>query len=279
MPPKSVSKDVLTEWSKEGRQIKARRSSLLNDLDAATIGADVLFKTEPTWRGQRRKNLVQQRMQEAAEEEKLRKGKGKQDLWEAARVGNLEQMMEKLFRSKGFEASAKDLSHGIHAAAAHGREDVLDLLIRHGANPSDNDMPQGFTPLMVSAAKGKVHAVLLLIDRGADINAKNELGQTALHLAALNGHAHVIKALIAEGAQAWHEDKYRRRAVDCAQLDTEEHDRCRAILAQAKPKPRPPQKVKDVDDKDGKTPCHHHLVYSIHGSLRSKAADPPSNLA
>lgn len=54
---------------------------------------------------------------------------------------------------------------------------------------------------MVAAAKGKVHALLLLIDRGADLNAKNDLGQTALHLAALNGHAHVVKALIAEGAQ------------------------------------------------------------------------------
>jgi len=61
--------------------------------------------------------------------------------------------------------SEKDLSHGIHAAAAHGREDVIDLLIRHKADPSDANMPQGFTPIMVAAAKGHVHAMLLLIDR------------------------------------------------------------------------------------------------------------------
>ena len=31
-------------------------------------------------------------------------------------------------------------SHGIHAAAVHGREDVIDILIRHGANPSGLSM-------------------------------------------------------------------------------------------------------------------------------------------
>lgn len=114
---------------------------------------------------------------EAEEEDAIKKGKGHQDLWEAARVGNMDEIMNKLFRQKGFEASEKDLSHGIHAAAVHGREDVIDMLIRHGANPSDNKMPQGFTPLMVAASKGHVHAMLLLIDRGAQLNARNELGQ------------------------------------------------------------------------------------------------------
>ena len=32
------------------------------------------------------------------------------------------------------------VSHGIHAAAVHGREDVIDILIRHGANPSGLSM-------------------------------------------------------------------------------------------------------------------------------------------
>ena len=67
---------------------------------------------------------------------------GYQDLWEAARVGNMDEIMNKLFRQEGFVASQKDLSHGIHAAAVHGREDVIDILIRHGANPSDDGMFQ-----------------------------------------------------------------------------------------------------------------------------------------
>ena len=46
---------------------------------------------------------------EAEREEAIRKGKGRQDLWEAARVGNMDEIMHKLFREKGFEASAKDL--------------------------------------------------------------------------------------------------------------------------------------------------------------------------
>jgi len=46
---------------------------------------------------------------EAAQEDAIRKGKGYQDLWEAARVGNMDEIMNKLFRQKGFEASPKDL--------------------------------------------------------------------------------------------------------------------------------------------------------------------------
>ena len=41
------------------------------------------------------------------------------------------------------DGKMKDLcvgSHGIHAAAVHGREDVIDILIRHGANPSGLSM-------------------------------------------------------------------------------------------------------------------------------------------
>ena len=46
---------------------------------------------------------------------------------------------------------------------------------------------------MLAAGKGHVHAMLLLIDRGAKIDAFNEMGQTALHIAAQNGHAHAVK--------------------------------------------------------------------------------------
>ena len=55
---------------------------------------------------------------------------------------------------------------------------------------------QGYTPLMLAAGKGHVHSMLLLIDRGAKIDASNEMGQTALHIAAQNGHAHAVKVRV-----------------------------------------------------------------------------------
>lgn len=68
-------------------------------------------------------------------------------------------------RSKDYVPSDKELGYSIHNAAAKGREDTIDLLIRHGADPSDANMPMEFTPIMVAASKGHVHAMLLLIDR------------------------------------------------------------------------------------------------------------------
>jgi hypothetical protein len=138
---------------------------------------------------------------------------------------------------------------------------------------TDNDMPQGLTPLMVASAKGHVHSMLLLIDRGAKIDAVNDLGQTALHLAALNGHAHAVKCLVAEGAESWHRDSNGCTPMDCAKSESEEHERCRLILDMAKPRGKVKVKVPDIQDVDGETPAHHYLVQNIYGLPRSCASN------
>mmetsp|Transcript_22844 Transcript_22844/g.53114 ORF Transcript_22844/g.53114 Transcript_22844/m.53114 type:complete len:281 (+) Transcript_22844:3-845(+) len=269
-----VDKDELVKWQEEHKKKKAAKSAL-------DLGINELFKTEPSWRGARRKNLLEQRMGEAEAEHKIRVGKGRQELWEAARVGNFERIMDLLFRSKDYKASDKDLGHSIHNAAAKGREDALDLLIRHGADPCDQNMPMGFSPVMVAATKGHVHAMLLLVDRGGDVNAKNDMQQTAMHIAALRGHAHIIKALVAEGAEAWHKDYYGRTALDCCKMETEEHALCRDVLVNAKPKPKVKKVAEAVDDTDGTTPAHHWLVQSVHGEPRlgGDGFEMPTNLA
>jgi hypothetical protein len=225
---------------------------------------------------------VKQRFKEADADSNKRRGVGRQELWESARVGNIEALTDKLVRSETYAADPKDLSHGIHAAAAHGRDDVIDLLVRHGADPSDNELNQGFTPIMVAAGKGHVHALLLLIDRGGDMNAKNDMGMTALHLAASAGQAHCVKALVAEGAQAWHKDKYGRTAAMCAAVDTEQHRLCRELIALSHSRPKEKVKVRDEEDVDPALPVHHHLVSSLHGESRAGARatiDGARNLA
>jgi len=274
-----VSKETLGDWAAEGKKLKDERTKKeggqIDDILNASIND--LFRPDKTFRGGRRAALVKQRFAEAALENNTRKGKGRQELWESARVGNIDALTDKLVRSDTYAADGKDLSHGIHAAAAHGRDDVIDLLVRHGANPSDSELPQGFTPIMVASAKGHVHALLLLIDRGGDMNATNEMGMTALHLAASSGQAHCVKALVAEGAESWHKDKYGRLPADCAAVDTQQHHKCRELIAMAKRKP----KVPDHEDVDPDTPAHHYLVNALHGMPRSGAAmtiQGPSNL-
>mmetsp|Transcript_24466 Transcript_24466/g.47586 ORF Transcript_24466/g.47586 Transcript_24466/m.47586 type:complete len:284 (+) Transcript_24466:62-913(+) len=270
-----VDKDALTAFQQAHKKKKEEMSALDMDINQ-------LFKTEPSWRGARRKNLLAQRMGEAEEEHRVRVGKGKQELWEAARVGNFDRIMDLLFRSKDYIPTDGDLGHSIHNAAAKGREDALDLLIRHGADPCDQNMPMGFSPVMVAATKGHVHAMLLLIDRGGEVNAKNEMQQTAMHIAALRGHAHIIKALVAEGAEAWHKDMYGRTAYDCCKMETEEHALCRDVLINAVPKPKAKKIAEAHEDTDGTTPAHHWLCESMHGEPRECAMnglDMPTNMA
>ena len=49
---------------------------------------------------------------------------------------------------------------------------------------------------MLAARAGNVEAVKMLLARGADVNSRERLGQTALMWAAAEGHTAVMRALI-----------------------------------------------------------------------------------
>jgi len=59
-----------------------------------------------------------------------------------------------------------------------------------------------------AAAARDVDVVKELISKGADVNSKDEFGQTPLHLAARYGHRSVAEGLIASGANIQAEDQY-----------------------------------------------------------------------
>jgi ankyrin repeat protein len=56
-------------------------------------------------------------------------------------------------------------------------------------------------PLLLAAGEGRLDAVRYLLDQGADVNARDEHGRSALTEAAFNGNASVIKELILRGAE------------------------------------------------------------------------------
>jgi ankyrin repeat protein len=55
-------------------------------------------------------------------------------------------------------------------------------------------------PLFLAASEGKLKAVRYLLDEGADVNAREAGGSTALTEAAYNGHLEIIKELLLRGA-------------------------------------------------------------------------------
>lgn len=83
----------------------------------------------------------------------------------------------------------------LHLAVAHGRDDIVELLLMYGANvmaKSDGS----WTPLHNACEQGSVKVVKTLLTAGADINVKTLAGMTPLHVAAQAGHLDVINCLL-----------------------------------------------------------------------------------
>jgi hypothetical protein len=85
------------------------------------------------------------------------------------------------------------------SAAREGRLDAVRLLLDRGADPNLL-APFDESAMIHAAAEGHVDIVSLLLDRGASIDQTATFGDNALHRASANGHLEVVKLLIARGA-------------------------------------------------------------------------------
>ena len=70
----------------------------------------------------------------------------------------------------------------VHHAAREGCSDVLDMLIKRGANPDEQD-EIGDTPLLLAAKNGHVDIVQELIRKGVNVNHRNHEGHDAWYYA------------------------------------------------------------------------------------------------
>jgi uncharacterized protein len=84
-------------------------------------------------------------------------------------------------------------------AAGDGDLEMVKSLIAKGANVNAKD-EDGETALMGAAEKGHLEIVKLLLGKGAKVNAKNEEGVTALMGAAEKGYLEIVRLLLDKGA-------------------------------------------------------------------------------
>lgn len=77
---------------------------------------------------------------------------------------------------------------------------LLTISLLHADDPNED--------LRAAARKGDAAQVKLLLDRGADVNAKSAYGSTPLFFASDRGHMDVIKLLIERGADLNAEDSF-----------------------------------------------------------------------
>jgi len=87
----------------------------------------------------------------------------------------------------------------LHFAAYKGREGVILLLVNAGADVGAKEK-DGFTPLHLAAQEGKLDAAKALIDAHAEVNAVESAGWTPLHFAAQEGRLEVANLLLESGA-------------------------------------------------------------------------------
>ncbi|XP_043491144.1 ankyrin repeat domain-containing protein 27-like isoform X1 [Polistes fuscatus] len=86
-------------------------------------------------------------------------------------------------------------STALHIASFHGKVNIVDYLLSHGAdaNLTDND---SLTPLHCAFMKGHQNIVLLLLHANANPILVDNYENTALHLASDRGHEGCVKALL-----------------------------------------------------------------------------------
>ena len=110
-------------------------------------------------------------------------------------------------------------SHNLWKAASAGDLSAINDALGDSADLNALDSQFGITPLGWAALNGKTEAAKLLIEKGADVNARNRDGTTPLHSAAFLGRIETVKLLLENGADTTLRSNDGTIPTDVAGLD------------------------------------------------------------
>ncbi|HZW61589.1 MAG TPA: ankyrin repeat domain-containing protein [Candidatus Babeliales bacterium] len=97
---------------------------------------------------------------------------------------------------------------------------VIKLLLEHGADINAKDA-NGYTALMHAITEDDIESAHLLLEYGADINATDAFGFTALMWAAVGNNTEAVKLLLEKGANAQLTNNLDETALDLANQQEE----------------------------------------------------------
>jgi len=123
---------------------------------------------------------------------------------QAAKDGNIKAVKQHI--ATGTDVDVKDDNWGgtpLYFAACKGHKEIAEMLIENGADINAKTK-YGLTPMHGATTK---EVAELLIAKGAGVNAKTGIGRTPMHTAAMTGHKEIVELLIAKGADVNSKDK------------------------------------------------------------------------
>jgi uncharacterized protein len=132
-------------------------------------------------------------------------GRSDLDIFEAAAIGDVDRLRVLLDQDPALaNAWSEDGFTPLHFASFFGHPEAARLLVDRGANLEARSTNEQFAldaaPIHSASAAGQLEVCKVLLDAGADVNAVQHGGYTALLDAAANGNDELVEFLLEQGA-------------------------------------------------------------------------------
>jgi len=118
----------------------------------------------------------------------------------AARTGDLATVKTLVEQGTGIDAEDGERFTPLIYAAANNHIEIVAFLLGRGADPNLHSSESGATALLLASQMGHGRIVKLLLDKGARVNATDNLGMTPLIRAAYSCKEDVVEILLNRGA-------------------------------------------------------------------------------